>query len=41
MRGRNLIKLLKTIDLLSRPQGATFEEMEKKLEKVLSSFVGN
>jgi predicted DNA-binding transcriptional regulator YafY len=32
MRGKNLVKLLKTIDLLARPQGATIEEMGEKLE---------
>jgi predicted DNA-binding transcriptional regulator YafY len=32
MRGKNLFKLLKTLDLLSRPQGTTIEEMAKVLE---------
>jgi predicted DNA-binding transcriptional regulator YafY len=32
MRGKNLFKLLKTLDLLSRPQGTTIEEMAEVLE---------
>jgi len=32
MRGKNLIKLLKALDLLSKPEGATIEEMRKELE---------
>lgn len=32
MRGKNLFKLLKTLDLLSKPQGTTIEEMAKVLE---------
>jgi len=32
MRGKNLIKLLKAIELLSKPEGTTIEEMGAKLE---------
>jgi predicted DNA-binding transcriptional regulator YafY len=32
MRGKNLFKILKTLDLLARPQGTTIEEMAKILE---------
>jgi predicted DNA-binding transcriptional regulator YafY len=32
MRGKNLFKLLKTLDLLSKPQGTTIEEMAEVLE---------
>jgi predicted DNA-binding transcriptional regulator YafY len=32
MRGRNLIKLLKAVDLLSKPMGTTIEEMAENLE---------
>jgi predicted DNA-binding transcriptional regulator YafY len=32
MRGRNFIKLLKTLDLLASPQGITIDEMAEKLE---------
>ena len=32
MRGRNLIKLVKTIDLLANPQGVTIDELAEKLE---------
>jgi len=32
MRGKNLLKLLKTLDLLSKPQGTTIEEMAESLE---------
>ncbi len=31
MRGKNLVKLLKAVDLLGRPQGATIKELEKEL----------
>lgn len=31
MRGSNLIKLLKTLDLLSKPEGTTISEMEEEL----------
>lgn len=32
MRGSNLIKLLKTLDLLSKPEGTTIEELQNVLE---------
>lgn len=32
MRGNNLIKLLKTLDLLSKPEGTTIEELQNVLE---------
>ena len=32
MRGKNLIKLLKALDLLSKPEGTTIEEMGTQLE---------
>lgn len=32
MRGKNLIKLLKTLELLSKPEGTTIEEMGVQLE---------
>ena len=32
MRGRNLIKLLKALDLLSRPEGATIKQLAEHLE---------
>lgn len=32
MRGRNLIKLLKAVDLLSRPEGATIKQLAEHLE---------
>ena len=31
MRGKNLIKLLKAVDIMSRPQGATIKELEEGL----------
>ncbi|MCK5437016.1 MAG: WYL domain-containing transcriptional regulator [Desulfobulbaceae bacterium] len=32
MRGRNLVNLLRAVDLISRPQGATIEELGEHLE---------
>ena len=32
MRGRNLIKLLKALELFSKPEGTTIEEMAEHLE---------
>ena len=32
MRGKNLIKLLKALELLSKPEGTTIEEMGTQLE---------
>ena len=32
MRGKNLIKLLKALNLFSKPEGTTIEEMRKELE---------
>ena len=32
MRGKNLIKLLRALELLSKPAGTTIEEMAENLE---------
>ena len=32
MRGKNLVKLLRAIELLSKPDGATIEEMGERLQ---------
>ena len=32
MRGKNLIKLLKALDILSNPDGTTIEQMVRRLE---------